>query len=424
MKSILGLALIMSSMAVGAQTLAATNAANPSPAERAVTDAKRSTAAKPDVFAGYNQLALALVRRGQETVDSSYYDQAREAVQKSLSLAPDNFETKKVEVALLLAEHEYPAALAEATVLNEQVPDDVTLYGLLTDADMELGKYQDAEKAAQWMLNLRPGNVPALTRAAHLRELFGDPEGSAELLNTVLDSTAPSDAAGRADILTQLGHLRLAVDDADGAERFLQQALQVYPNYGDALESLAAVRSAQKRYDEAASLLQQSYAAAPRTERLYLLGNALAKGKLSTSAEKTFTQFERVAATKVQQRINSNVPLVFYYADHEQMRGKALEVATRDYSWRRDVYTLDAYAWALHVNAKDEEARKQVEAALSVGIQDPSIFSHAGEIALKLGDQASAERYMKRSRDLSFPNSEPVLRPQAAERSGDLEANQ
>ena len=31
------------------------------------------------------------------------------------------------------------------------------------------------------MLDLRPGNLPGLTRAAYLRELFGDLDGSVEL---------------------------------------------------------------------------------------------------------------------------------------------------------------------------------------------------------------------------------------------------
>ena len=56
------------------------------------------------------------------------------------------------------------------------------VYGMLTDANIELGKYAEAEKSAQWMLDLRPGNIPALTRAAYLRELFGDIEGALELM--------------------------------------------------------------------------------------------------------------------------------------------------------------------------------------------------------------------------------------------------
>jgi tetratricopeptide (TPR) repeat protein len=402
MKSILGLALIVTTVVVVAQS----TVTNLSPAEKAVAEAKRSTATRPEAFAGYNQLAAALVQRGQETADPNYLAQAKEAVKKSLALAPDNLDTKKIEISILLADHEYPAALEAATVLNKKVPDDVTVYGLLTDADIALGKYDDAEKAAQWMLNLRPGNVPALTRAASLRELFGDAEGSAELLDMVLDSTSPANSADRAWVLTQLGHLRLGLGDTAGAEQFFQQALKAYPDYDDALEYLATVRSVQQRYDEAASLLRRSYAVAPRTERLYLLGDALAMGKHNDEAVKAFAEFEAAANAKVQRRINSNIELSLYYADRAQRPSKAIEVASQEYSWRRDVYTLDAYAWALHVNGKDAEARKQEETALAVGVKDAQIFYHAGEISLILGDRTAAERYLKQSGELNTEYSE------------------
>ena len=54
--------------------------------------------------------------------------------------------------------------------LNKRMPDDVLVYGFLTDANVELGNYEEAEKACNWMLKLRPGNIPALTRAAFLRD--------------------------------------------------------------------------------------------------------------------------------------------------------------------------------------------------------------------------------------------------------------
>jgi tetratricopeptide (TPR) repeat protein len=103
------------------------------------------------------------------------------------------------------------------------------VYGLLTDANVELGNYKAAEIAAQWMLNLRPGNVPALTRAAHLRELFGDTEGAYELLELAYQSTPPTETGERARLLTHLGHLRLASGRTDVAEQLFQQALKSVP---------------------------------------------------------------------------------------------------------------------------------------------------------------------------------------------------
>ncbi len=84
----------------------------------------------------------------------------------------------------------------------------------------------------------------------------------------------------------------------------------------------------------------------------------------------------------------------------------ALRLAEQEYSWRKDVYTLDAYAWALHQNGRDVEARKQIEAALAVGIRDARLLLHAGEIARASGDPDAARRYLKQSWELNTLDSE------------------
>ena len=78
-----------------------------------------------------------------------------------------------------------------ARELNREVPDDSMVYGFLVDACVELGRYAEAEEACQWMLDLRPGNVPGLTRAAYLRELFGDLEGAARAARQRLRRCCP-----------------------------------------------------------------------------------------------------------------------------------------------------------------------------------------------------------------------------------------
>ncbi|HXO32956.1 MAG TPA: tetratricopeptide repeat protein [Candidatus Acidoferrales bacterium] len=365
-----------------------------SPAAQSIAAASKAIRDKPTECTGYNLLAAALVRRAQETADVSFYAQAESAVRKSLEIAPNNFDAAKIRVSILLGEHEYPAALEAAKMLNQRVPDDVIVYGLLTDADVELGNYSDAETAAQWMLNLRPGNLPALTRAAHLRELFGDTEGAYELMELAYQSTAPTETLERVSILTQMGHLRLASGSADAAEKLIQQALRDFPKYPSALENLGQVRLTQKRYEDAVVLLQQSDQGGTHAEHLYDLAEALQLAGRDTEAKKAFADFESKSLAESVRKYNSNRELIFYYADHARQPAKALEVAKQEYAWRHDVYTLDAYAWALHVNGQDVEARKQIEAALAVGIRDSKIFAHAGEIALNLHDRAAAENYL------------------------------
>ncbi len=178
-------------------------------------------------------------------------------------------------MSILLGEHDFPAALDAAKGLNKRVPDDVMVYGLLTDANMELGNYKDAEIAAQWMLNLRPGNLPALIRAAKLRELFGDAEGAYELMELALQSTSPADAEERASLLAQMGHLRLESGSADAAEKLLRQSTALVPNYPSGLWGLAKIRIMRKQFAEAVALLEQRYQTVQRAENLYDLAEAL-----------------------------------------------------------------------------------------------------------------------------------------------------
>jgi tetratricopeptide (TPR) repeat protein len=374
--------------------------------EQSIAEARTAISEKPAEYAGFNLLAAALVRRAQETSSVAFYSQAEDVVKKSLELAPNNFDGEKVQVSILLGEHQYQAALEGAKALNQRMPDDVMVYGLLTDANVALGNYKDAEDSAQWMLNLRPGNLPALIRAAGLRELFGENEGSYELVQLAYQSTPPTDIPARAALLAQMGRLRFASGNIDSAEKLFQQALTVSPGDPAALGNLAELRIAQKRYPEAVTLLQQRYRSVPRPANLYRLAEAIQLAGQESEAKKAFTEFERQALQESDKKDNANRELIFYYADHAQQPAKALKIAQLEFAWRRDVYTLDAYGWALHVNGQDAEASKQINAALAVGIRDAKFFLHAGEISAKLGDRTAAERYFQQSAQLNGAESE------------------
>jgi tetratricopeptide (TPR) repeat protein len=387
------------------QTAASSALDKLSPAEKAMAQALRLIEKNPKNFEAYNALALALSRRARETSDVKFYTQAEETLQKSFEVSPDNFDGKRIQVWLLLGKHEFAAAREEALNLSKRTPDDVMVRGFLTDANAELGNYDEAEKAAQLMLDLRPGNLPGITRAAYLREMFGDVDGSLELMDMALESTAPSEVEDAAWILTQIAHLQLSIGNVDEAEKNLHQSLTLFPGYHYALGNLAKVRIQQKRFAEAVQLLEQRYQAGPHAENLYDLADALRMAGRRDESKKAFAEFEQKSLAESARGDNSNRELIFYYADYAKEPVKSLEVARREFARRHDVYTLDAYAWALHVNGKDAEARKQVEAALAVGIRDARIFRHAGEIALQAGDRTGAGKYLQQSAELNTSES-------------------
>jgi tetratricopeptide (TPR) repeat protein len=372
-------------LAVLALVPAAGQARQGSPAEQQVAAAERQVTAEPGNPDSYTRLALAYARRARETADTAYYDRADEAIAKALDRAPGHFEARKMRVWTLLGRHEFQQALELARTLQKEMPDDLLVYGFLTDANAELGHYKDAEEACQWMLDLRPGNIPAFTRAAYLRELFGDVEGAIELMSKAYERTNPLDVEDRAWMLTQLAHLELVAGRTGNADRLLQEALRLFPEYHYALAGLAKVRTAQNRHAEAVELLQRRYAAAPHPENQYALAEALERAGRRREASAAFAEFEARALQESRSWDNANRELIFYYANHAVRPAEALRIAELEIARRRDVHTLDAHAWALYVSGRQREAREQMDRVLAVGIKDPEVLARAAVIQKKAG---------------------------------------
>jgi tetratricopeptide (TPR) repeat protein len=185
----LAIALFLAVAASG--VFGAGEAGSPSPAELRIEGAQKVLQKQPNRYQTYSDLALAFVRRARETGDSSYYEQAGAAIASSLRIAPENFEAQQAQVDLLLAEHNYRQALDEARALNHRMPDAVLVWGYMAEAEAALGDYQQAEDAAQWMMNLRPGNLPAYLTGADLRQDWGDIDGAEEYFSKALQQTAP-----------------------------------------------------------------------------------------------------------------------------------------------------------------------------------------------------------------------------------------
>jgi tetratricopeptide (TPR) repeat protein len=382
----------MKSILLFALTVFAAPSFGATPAEMAIQHAIGNIEKQPSYYSHYNALAMAYARRARETADPQFYAKAEDTVRKSFAIAPDNFEGLKVETFLELERHEYARALQGATKLNKKVPDDVSVYGYLVDANVELGNYKEAVDAAQWMLNLRPGNVNGLIHASYLRELHGNLAGALELMEMAYEATSPEETEDRAWMLSQTSHLELLSGDVAKAEVYAAAALHAFPDYHFALAALARVRLAQGRYDDAVTLLRQRYQAAPHTENLYQLAEAQELAGQHEDAQANFGKFEAQSRMEFDMPDNSNRELVAYYVDRAKDPVKALEVARREIARRHDVFTLDSYAWALAATGDYAEANKQIRGAVAVGVKDPTVLHHADVIAIHLHETDSPAR--------------------------------
>jgi tetratricopeptide (TPR) repeat protein len=392
-------------LVISASGAAAAGSGSPSPAELRIAGAQKVLQKQPNRYQAYNDLALALVRRARETGDSSYFEQAGLAIANSLKIEPRNFEAEQAQVDLLLAEHKYHPALEEARALNHRMPDAVLIWGYMAEAEAALGDYQQADEAAQWMMNLRPGNVPAYLTGADLREDWGDLDGAEEYLSKALQQTPPFETEETAWILTRMARLLRQSGRPDTAEALLQKALKTFPDYYLSLEELAEVRLDQHLYPEAVELLEKRNQKFPSALSQLLAARGYEGAGRQAEAAKMYAEFERGARTQIALPDNANVELITYYADHARQPQEALRIANMEMGNRHDVRTLDAYAWALYANGQYAEAQQQIEKALTTGARDAVLFYHAGAIEAAIGKKAEASHYLQQSLDLN-PMSE------------------
>ena len=136
--------------------------------------------------------------------------------------------------------------------LHHRVPDDVLTFGYLAEAEMGLGDYSSAVNNAQWMMNMRPNNTPALMLGARLRVIYGDGRGAIEFLNRAAAQTSPQEFEEQAWIANQIVSILIDSGQTEQAAQALQQAEQLFPNYPYTFENLARVRMAQNRPSDAA----------------------------------------------------------------------------------------------------------------------------------------------------------------------------
>jgi len=370
----------------------ATASSEPTSAQQLMAAARQQMALDPKKLQTYNDLAAAQLRRGRETDDASFMKEAEKTIADGLQLDPNDFSLLRTRVALLLQLEKFSEAKQLANQLHRRLPDDVMTYGYLAEVDLALGNYAEAEENAQWMMNLRPNNTPALLVGAKLRSAWGDSRGAVEFLNQAFAQTSPLEVEELAWIANQIAHVQVERGEFDAAAKTLHRAEELFTPYPFTMENLARVRMSQNRPEEAALLLVKATSVDRDPHQLDQLAKAQQAAGEHAEAQATFAKFEKLAQDPASATRESSIDLVLWKAENPGTAQDALKLAQQQVAQQQDVWTLDAYAWALFANGKYVEAEQSIQRALAVGIQSAQIFDHAGHIEQKLNKDADANK--------------------------------
>ncbi len=152
-----------------------------------------------------------------------------------------------------LSLHQFGEALQtgeKALALNNR---NAGIYGVLVDANVELGNYAKAVEMSDKMGQIRP-DLRSYSRVSYLREIHGDVEGAKEAMTMAVEAGYPGMEQTEWARIT-LGKLYEHYGDLQTAEAHYQNALAQRPNYPYALAALGNVERKKGNFAKAKELL-------------------------------------------------------------------------------------------------------------------------------------------------------------------------
>lgn len=354
---------------------------------------------QPKDAALLTQLRFAYQLRWRETADASYLPLSEIALRRALGAGPDDANAILGLGSLALIRHKFREALHYGHEAEGLLPGSARPYGVIGDALIELGRYEEAFAAFERMVSLRP-SLASYARVAYARELTGDPVGARAAMQFALDAAA-GQPEPTAWTHVELAKLELGLGRPRIADRHARAALRIFPGYPSARLALARIEVTRGRIGTALEQARRVVDAVPTSQAVALLAELLDRRGRPAEAERqraTVAITDRLlSANGVQVDLESAV----YRADNHIRPVETVELARRARDDRPSIYGDDAVAWALARAGRCTEALPLAERALRLGTQDALLFFHRGYAERCAGNRAAMRDWYRQALDLN-----------------------
>lgn len=350
---------------------------------------------RPNDLVAHLNLAAAYLQRVRETGDPTLYVQAERVLDDAYKLSPGNPETLAAQAVLALGRHDFSHALRLAQEALASAPDNARYYGLVADAQLELGQYEEAVGSLQEMVNRRP-DFNSYSRVAYARELFGDPEGAQLAMLAAVDagSSTPENMAWA---FVQLGNLSLTLGNLDEADGYYRRSLDAFPNYAFGLAGQARVASSRGDNQQAAALYERAFERMPLAEFAIALGDVYSRMGDTKKASAQTKLVRAIDKLYAENGVNTDLELALFLADHDIELPTSVEKARASYEARPTIHAADVLAWTLYKSGRSAEAEKYSEESLKLGTRDGVKLYHAAVIARENGKRDVAQEYLRQA---------------------------
>jgi tetratricopeptide (TPR) repeat protein len=352
-------------------------------------------------------LGRAWIRKARESSDPGFYAHADAAARIALGIEPGSRIALDLEAMVKLNDHKFEEARRVAESITAGRPDDPMAYGTLSDALLELGRFDEAVSATQTMVDLKP-NLPSYSRASYIRWLQGDVPAAKEVVRHAIDAGGDTrDTEPLAWVLVQAGMIFWHQGDYEGADAGFDRALAAFTEFPPALVGKGRVAMAEGHPARAAELFERAFKSSPLAETAWLLGDARAAAGDRDGAKAAYDEVRKEG------KQTDGRTLALFLATKNEEPALALKLAEAEKQVRGDLYTDDTYAWALFRSGRVADAEKAIEHATRLGTKDARVLYHAGAIRVAAGHVDEGRKLVQKALSLN-PHFDAVGEKEAA----------
>lgn len=384
-------------------------ATGPDEEKQKITDAYdkaiKTLAANPEDLQQYINLATVFIAEGRITGNSNYYSNAaikmlNKVTDKTTGNKDLIFQSLSLRSAVLLNMHQFGDALKVAQQGAAMNDFNSGIFGALVDANVELGNYDEAVKACDKMISVRP-DLRSYSRASYLRQIYGMNRDAIDAMKMAVEAGMPG-AENTEWARTTLGDLYLNIGNLDSADFLYHSSLVYRPDYAFANMGLARVEKAKKNYDNAIAytkkaiqVLGEASFAAFLGDLYELKGDVAKAGEVRKDVIRLLEQGQKEEDRDALVKHNVSRELATAYLNAGELT-KALKYAQADLDTRpNNIDANELAAWIYYLQADYANAKKNAEKMLATNTKNANTLYKAGLIYAASGDPAKGQLFMQ-----------------------------
>lgn len=355
-------------------------------------------------------LGNVLAQAQRDSSAPSYYEFAEMTYLHALEINPKSAAAMAGMAWVTGGRHTFDQSIQWAEKALALEAGNAAAVGIIGDAEVELGDYDQAFEHYQKMMDLRP-DLSSWSRGAHLLWLTGEKDNATQLMARAIQAGAPF-AENTAWCRARLAMMEFQIGGTDAASEILEPALAASSRNIHVLLAAGRIATAREDFSAARKHYATILEAGPNHDALTALGDLSAREGYSDAAEKYYAQVEALHAAHVAGAVHDHMQMAKFYADHDRNPVEALRMAEQ-HKLTRNVIEADTLAWVYFKNGDLPRASEAMQRALSRKTPDAEMQFHAGMIAAAAGDRATAQQHLQEALN-GNPRFHVLLAPIAA----------